>query len=140
MKKILLSLSALFFAGMINAQTTEVKQDEAKGEITFVNVEHNYGTIEFDANGTCEFEFTNTGKGVVTLINVQASCGCTIPEWSKEPIKPGEKGKITVKYNTKNPGTFQKNISVFSNATVSPILLTIKGEVKPQAQPQQPTK
>ena len=138
MKKILLTLSALFLVALVNAQTTVVKQDEQKGEITFTALEHNYGTIEYDANGTCVFEFTNTGKVVLTLSNVQASCGCTVPEWSKEPIKPGDKGKITVKYNTKNVGNFQKSISVFSNATTSPVVLTIKGEVKPQAQ--QPTK
>jgi hypothetical protein len=145
MKKILFSLSALFLIGMVNAQTTGTTQvtqpvDETKTEITFTSLEHNYGTIEFDANGTCEFEFTNTGKVALTLSNVQASCGCTAPEWSKEPIKPGEKGKITVKYNTKLPGTFQKTIKVFSNSTVSPVVLTIKGEIKPKTQQDQPTK
>lgn len=140
MKKILLSLSAFFFVGMLNAQTTEVKQDEPKTEITFVNLEHNYGVIEYDANGTCEFEFTNSGTIVLTLSNVQASCGCTAPEWSKEPIKPGDKGKISVKYNTKIPGVFQKQIRVYSNATTSPLILTIKGEVKPQVQPQEQPK
>jgi hypothetical protein len=142
MKKILLTLSALFLVGLVNAQTTEIKEEAPKGEITFVTLEHDYGTMEFDANGTCVFEFANTGKVVLTLDNVQASCGCTAPEWSKEPIKPGDKGKITVKYNTKNPGTFQKTIRVFSNASVSPVVLTIKGEVKPQTaqQQQQPVK
>lgn len=138
MKKIILSISAIFLFGMLNAQTTETTVPEVKGEITFVNVEHDYGVVEYNANGTCEFEFTNTGKVVLTLNNVQASCGCTAPEWSKEPIKPGEKGKITVKYNTMIPGVFQKQIRVYSNATTSPVVLTIKGEVKPQAQ--QPVK
>jgi len=140
MKQILLLLSSLFFVGMLSAQTTETKQEEIKGEITFAVLEHNYGTIEYDANGTCEFEFTNTGKVVLTLNNVQASCGCTAPEWSKEPIKPGEKGKIIVKYNTKIAGTFQKSIKVFSNATVSPVVLIIKGDVKPKVQQEQATK
>ncbi len=145
MKKILLSVSALFLIGMVNAQTTQTTQttgtviEQEKTEISFVSLEHNYGTIEYDANGTCVFEFTNTGKVALTLNNVQASCGCTAPEWSKEPIKPGEKGKIAVKYNTKLPGTFQKTIRVFSNSTVSPVVLTIKGEVKPQAKQEQPT-
>lgn len=140
MKKILLSLSALFIAGMLHAQTTEVQQKADKANITFTSLEHNYGTVEWDSNGTCVFEFTNNGKEVLTLTNVQASCGCTAPEWSKEPIKPGDKGKITVKYNTKIPGVFQKQIRVSSNATEEPIILTIKGEVKPQAQPQEQPK
>lgn len=136
MKKLILSISAILFFGMLNAQTTETVVTEEKGEITFVSLEHNYGTVEFNANGTCEFEFTNTGKIALVLNNVQASCGCTAPEWSKEPIKPGDKGKISVKYNTMIPGPFQKQIRVYSNATTNPVVLTIKGEVKPQQQPQ----
>lgn len=119
---------------MLSAQTTETVVSEDKGEMTFASLEHNYGTIEFNGNGTCEFEFTNTGKIVLVLNNVQASCGCTAPEWSKEPIKPNEKGKITVKYNTQIAGPFQKLIRVYSNAASNPITLTIKGEVKPQVQ------
>jgi hypothetical protein len=138
MKKIILSISAILFVGMLSAQTAETIQPVTQTEITFVSLEHNYGTIEYAANGICEFEFTNTGKEVLTLNNVQASCGCTAPEWSKEPIKPGDKGKITVKYNTQLPGTFQKQIRVYSNATTSPVVLTIKGEVKPQVQTQVP--
>jgi len=134
MKKIILSLTALFCFGILTAQTTDVKPAEDKAEISFATIEHNYGTIDFGANGSCEFEFTNTGKVPLTLINVQASCGCTAPEWSKEPIKPGDKGKIMVKYNTQLPGTFQKSITVYSNAATTPIVLKIKGEVKPPQQ------
>ncbi len=136
MKRIFLSISAIFFFGLLSAQTTETVVTEEKGEITFTTLEHNYGTIEINANGTCEFEFTNTGKVVLVLTNVQASCGCTAPEWSKVPIKPSDKGKISVKYNTQIPGPFNKQIRVYSNAAVNPVVLTIKGEVKPQVQPQ----
>lgn len=136
MKKIILSVSAILLFGMLSAQTTETPVTTNTGEITFKTLEHNYGTVEFNANGTCEFEFTNTGKVALILNNVQASCGCTTPDWSKEPIKPGDKGKITVKYNTQIPGPFQKQIRVFSNAATNPVVLVIKGEVKPQAQPQ----
>lgn len=139
MKKLILSISAIFFFGMLSAQTEQTTTVEEKGEINFVSLEHNYGTVEFNANGSCEFEFTNTGKIVLVLNNVQASCGCTAPEWSKEPIKPGDKGKITVKYNTMIPGPFQKQIRVYSNAATNPVVLTIKGEVKPQQQPQTET-
>ncbi len=132
MKKLILSISAIFFFGVLSAQTTETAVTEEKSEITFVSLEHNYGSIEFNANGTCQFEFTNTGKTALVLVNVQASCGCTAPEWSREPIKPGDKGKITVKYNTMIVGPFQKSITVYSNAKTSPIALIIKGEIKPQ--------
>jgi hypothetical protein len=133
MKKIIFSVSAFLLFGTLSAQTTETTNT---GWITFTTLEHNYGTIEFNANGTCEFEFTNTGKDALILSNVQATCGCIRPDWSKVPLKPGDKGKITVKYNTQIPGPFQKQIRVYSNATTNPVVLVIKGEVKPQAQPQ----
>jgi len=140
MKKIILSISAIFFFGMLSAQTADTVQPVNKTEITFTTLEHNYGTMEFGANGICEFEFTNTGKEVLTLSNVEASCGCTVPTWSKDPIKPGGKGKITVKYNTQNPGRFQKQVRVFSNSTVSPVVLNIMGLVNPKAQTETTTK
>lgn len=133
MKKLILSFFAIFFFGALSAQTEQTTPVvEEKSEITFAAIEHNYGTVEFNANGTCTFEFTNTGKTVLVLNDVRASCGCTAPEWSKEPIKPGDKGKITVKYNTMIPGPFHKSITVYSNAKTNPIVLVIKGEVKPQ--------
>ena len=64
------------------------------------------------------------------LSNVKSSCGCTIPEWTKEPIMPKASGVIKVKYNTTRVGTFQKSITVYSNAKNSPVVLTIKGEVE----------
>lgn len=138
MKKLILSISAIFLFGMLSAQTEQTNATvEEKSEITFVSLEHNYGQLEFNANSTYQFEFTNTSKVVLVLNDVKASCGCTTPEWSREPIKPGEKGKITVKYNTMIPGPFHKSITVYSNAKVNPIVLTIQGEVKPQVQ--QPT-
>jgi hypothetical protein len=135
MKKIILSVSVFLLFGMASAQTTETPETTNAGEITFKSLEHNYGIVEFNANGTCEFEFTNSGKVALVLTNVQASCGCVTPGWSREPVKPGEKGKITAKYNTKIPGAFQKQIRVYSNASTNPVVLVIKGEVKPQAQP-----
>lgn len=133
MKKILLfTLVTLFSVGLF-AQTTE-NQTENTAEITFAKVEHSYGIIEQGANGTCEFEFTNTGKDPIVLTNVQASCGCTTPEWPREPIKSGEKSKIVVKYNTNSVGSFRKTIRVFSNAKTNPVVLTISGEVKPKTQ------
>ncbi len=137
MKKLILSISAIFFFGMLSAQTAETTVSEEKSEITFVSLEHNYGQVEFNANGTYQFEYTNTGKVALVLIDVKPSCGCTTPEWSREPIKPGDKGKITVKYNTMIPGPFRKTITVYSNAKVNPVVLTIQGDVKPQVQ--QPT-
>lgn len=134
MKKLILSISAIFLFGVLSAQTEQTTAVEEKSEITFVSLVHNYGQLEYNANSTYQFEFTNTGKVALVLNDVKASCGCTTPEWSKEPINPSDKGKITVKYNTMIPGPFHKTITVYSNATTNPIVLTIQGEVKPQTQ------
>ena len=131
MKKITTTLITLLFAGALFAQT-ETNTSDSKAEISFAKTEHNCGTITQGDNGSCEFEFTNTGTEALTLTQVKASCGCTVPEWSKEPVLPGAKGKIVVKYNTNNIGVFHKIINVYSNAKTNHIVLTISGDVKPK--------
>ena len=131
MKRIFFAiLLAAACSTMVNAQSTE-KVDENAPEITFTSTEYDYGVVAVNSDGTRKFEFTNTGKQPLILSNVSASCGCTVVEWAKDPVKPGEKGTITVKYNIVIVGTFQKSIRVFSNAKTSPVMLVIKGEVKP---------
>ncbi|MDZ7740844.1 MAG: DUF1573 domain-containing protein [Bacteroidota bacterium] len=75
------------------------------------------------------FTFTNKGQKPLVLSNVRASCGCTVPQWPREPVAPGEKGEIKVKYNTNRPGSFNKSITVNSNAANSMVRLRIKGQV-----------
>jgi hypothetical protein len=104
-----------------------------KPSISFDVTEYDFKTI-YEANGmvSYEFEYTNTGKVPLILQNVHASCGCTTPEWTKEPIVPGQQGRIRVNYEPKNrPGPFTKTITVTSNAEPSVITLTIKGSVIP---------
>jgi hypothetical protein len=97
--------------------------------IKFVSSEHDYGTIEQGSDGSCNFVFTNAGKTPLVLSNVRASCGCTVPTWPREPILPGKEGSIKVMYNTNTIGSFQKSITVNSNAKNSEIMLIIKGNV-----------
>lgn len=111
-------------------------QDVAKpslAKITFKAMEHDFGQIkENDGPVTHKFEFTNTGKEPLILSNVRASCGCTTPEWTKEPIPPKGKGFVQATYNPKNrPNNFQKTITVTSNADEPNVILTIKGFVIP---------
>jgi hypothetical protein len=133
MKKISLIFAFLMFTGfVINAQTSSVqtKTTPASGpEITFDNLEHDYGTITKGANGDCVFKFKNTGNEPLILSDVRKSCGCTTPTWSKEPILPGQSGEIKVGYNTNNVGAFSKTITVISNATNATLTLVIKGTV-----------
>lgn len=110
-----------------------VAQEEAKAkanaEMAFETLSHDYGSIVYDADGTYQFKFTNKSKKPIVITNVKSSCGCTIPAWPKEPIQPGEVGNITVKYNTKLAGSFNKTVQVFSTAENSPVKLSIRGKV-----------
>ncbi|MHB8136100.1 MAG: DUF1573 domain-containing protein, partial [Anaerolineaceae bacterium] len=110
-------------------QTVPAKTEES---IVFEKIVHDYGTIAQGADGNCEFKFTNTAKTPLILSNVKASCGCTVPEWPKEPIAPGKSSSIKVKYNTATVGAFNKSITVSSNALNGTVMLQIKGNVTPK--------
>jgi len=130
MKKSLVVVIILLFASLsIQAQEKPVIPQDS---IIFESTIHDYGTIVQGGDGNCEFKFTNKGKAPIILNNVQASCGCTTPEWTRTPVNPGEKGTIKVTYNTNNMGAFNKSITVSSNAINSPVVLSIKGLVNPK--------
>jgi len=95
---------------------------------------HDFGSInESDGLAAFRFTFTNTGGDPLILKNVQASCGCTTPNWSKEPVLPGAKGFINVTYNPKGrPGRFEKVITVTSNGDPETQQLKIMGTVVPK--------
>jgi hypothetical protein len=106
--------------------------------ITFGKTEHDFGKInEEDGRVSVDFEFKNEGMAPLVLSNVRASCGCTTPKWTKEPVEPGQTGVITVTYNPNGrPGRFQKTVTITSNATEATKKVYIKGEVIPkQAKP-----
>jgi hypothetical protein len=106
---------------------------QAQGVMKFAKDTHEFGNVEEGVQATHEFEFTNTGKTPVIISNVSASCGCTTPFWTKEPVAPGKKGKITASYNSSGrPGAFHKTITVTSNAEPATQVLTIKGAVVPK--------
>ena len=77
------------------------------------------------------FEFKNTGKTTVIITNVQGSCGCTATAYTKTPILPGTTGTVTATYNAANAGAFSKTVTVTTNATETPSVLTLRGVVKP---------
>ena len=133
MKKFfLLSMFVSMALTAINAQDAKPAEQLTDGpKITFTEQEHNYGTLQKGGDGNCEFTFTNEGNEPLILSNVKASCGCTVPTWTKEPIMPGKTGTIKVRYNTNNIGAFTKTITVTSNAVDSPRLtLKIRGKVE----------
>jgi len=90
---------------------------------------HDFGTIQEGPAADHEFEFTNVGKEPIIISNVSASCGCTTPSYSKDPVLPGKKGTIKASYNTQGRvAPFTKTITITSNIGVK--VLTIKGEVE----------
>lgn len=132
MKKILSIAILMIFALSMSAQetvTTDKPKKVKEPEITFESLVHDYGNIMQGDNGTCEFVFKNTGKADLLLTNCRSSCGCTVPEWPKDPIPPGKKATIKVKYNTQRVGAINKSITVESNAVNNRVVLNIKGNV-----------
>lgn len=116
-------------------ETTAKKADTPKVDgagIVFETETIDYGTIDKNADGKREFVFTNNGNKPLIITNAVGSCGCTVPEYPKEPIAPGAKGVIKVKYDTGRVGPFSKTVTVSSNATDATKVLTIKGTVLAQ--------
>ena len=106
-------------------------QDVSGPKIDFDKETHDYGEVYMHGDGNCVFTFTNTGNEPLILTNVRAGCGCTVPQWPREPVLPGESAEIKVRYTTLNrPHQINRSIVVTSNATNKPTLvLRLKGNV-----------
>ena len=102
----------------------------AQGIIQFEKEAHDFGDVPEGTMATHEFKFKNTGDQPVVIANVQASCGCTTPDWTKTPVLPGKTGMVKAVYNSAGrPGVFTKTVTVTSNATEGSKVLNIKGTV-----------
>ena len=117
---------AFLFIGLINLS---INAQEKVAKIDFKADTIDYGTIEKGSDGVRVFEFTNMGDAPLIVSKVSSSCGCTVPKWSKEPILPGGKGEIQVKYDTNRVNPIRKTITVISNAETPTVALKIKGNV-----------
>src|SRR5688572_16413230 len=104
-------------------------------QIHFKEETFDFGTVVED-NGPVshEFVFTNNSTRPVKILNVQPSCGCTTPGWTKEPIEPGKTGTVQASYNPKGrPGFFNKSLTVITDFEANPIILYIKGQVSTES-------
>ncbi len=150
MKKILFFAILAFL--MLNGQSSKVSAQTLKQKVNVSEVKavattkaENYAEITFDTLRydfgkfsknepvvRCTFPFKNTGTAPLIIHQAFASCGCTVPTYTKEPIKPGEKGAIDVTYDgtDKFPGHFQKTITIRSNAVNEVVRLTIEGNME----------
>lgn len=123
---ILLAIAVIFF----NAAPTEFDKYDTKIPIIKFETETiDYGTTEQNSDGLRVFTFTNTGDAPLLISKVTTSCGCTVPNYSKAPIFPGENGELSIKYDTKRLGAFTKTVTVTSNAEGGNKILKIKGHI-----------
>lgn len=133
MKKTAFALVAFMLCSVLTNQLFGQELTSEGPIIEFKKEVHDYGDVEYNGNGYCTFEFTNTGNQPLIISNALKSCGCTVPEYPKESILPGQSGSIKVKYDTKRPGVINKNVTIVSNAINEPNkVISIKGRVLPQ--------
>ena len=129
-------MKKIFLLLMMLASLVAYAQQE-QPEIKFDKTVHNFGTFsEKTPVQTAVFAFTNIGKAPLIINQAIASCGCTIPSYTKEPIMPGEKGTVKVTYNGKGkfPGHFKKSITIRTNGKVEMVRLYIEGDMKEEKQ------
>ena len=135
-------ITALLFATMLfpvfAQEVKEVKKEKPEkpyAEIKFEKTTHHFGTFAADtALFEYEFKFTNIGTADLYIHQAFASCGCTVPDFSIEAIKPGESGVIKVSYDgtRKAPGSMRRSITVHSNAKTEMVKLYITGKMLPR--------
>lgn len=127
MKNVFLLGLLLSIAGIANAQTATVATPAVE-VIQLKESIYDFGKIPQGRPANYTFEITNTGKQPLVLDNVQAACGCTTPQWSKDPIPAGGTAKILVGYNAYAEGYFEKTITLQYNQNQTKVM-TIKGTV-----------
>jgi hypothetical protein len=129
MKRILFTIAAFFTLGAL-----ATAQEKGPAITVVDSAIYDFGFInEVDGFVSHVFEILNNGEAPLVISRVIASCGCTTPQWTKEPIQPGQTGDIKVTYDPNGrPGKFTKTINVYSNGKTGSYVLTIKGEVVPK--------
>ena len=126
--KTFLSLVALCLVAF-----TAQAQDGASGpSMSFETTEIDYGTIAQNSDPLRIFKFTNEGSEPLVIKAAKGSCGCTVPNYPKQPVLPGESANIEVRYDTKRVGPFQKTVTLTTNEEDATHVLRIKGKVEPQ--------
>lgn len=125
-------IAFLLLSLALSVSFTVAQNKKAAPKAEFVSGVHDFGKIkESDGNVTCTFKFKNIGDAPLIIQRVQATCGCTSPSYTKEPVLPGKEGEIKVVYSAAgNVGAFEKRLTVFTNAPDEVYILTIKGEVQ----------
>ena len=134
MKKAMILVAAIAIAMVALGQelTASIKKIEPVKPVAAFNwaaTTFDFGKIEKGVPVTHEFKFVNSGTDALIISSVQASCGCTVTEYTKDPIPAGESGFVKATYNAAKPGVFTKTVTINANTEDAVVLLTIKGEV-----------
>lgn len=119
---------------MKKTETPEFVVSKSKAKMEFETLDVEYGTIEYDSDPLRKVKFTNTGTEPLVIENARGSCGCTVPEWPKTPIAPGESATIDVRYDTKRVGKISKSITITTNEESGTHRLQVIGEVLPKVE------
>lgn len=105
--------------------------------ITFAETSFDFGEVQDGEKVSHVYEFTNTGNEPLVISNAKGSCGCTVPNWPKNPIPPGEKGEIHVEFNSKGKtGKQTKRVTITANTDPAQTFLTISGNVMKTENPE----
>lgn len=125
-----LSLTAAAFSAQAQAPATKAAQT-AGPAITFEEVKYDFGSVVQGGTVDHTFKFKNTGTAPLVISNIGVSCGCTTPEWTKDPVAPGKTGTISAHFNsTGKMGMQNKVLTIESNATGGSTTVSLVGEVK----------
>ncbi|MGW8315377.1 MAG: DUF1573 domain-containing protein [Bacteroidales bacterium] len=99
--------------------------------LTFDTLAHDFGTILEGERVVCYFDYENSGGGSLMINDIETTCGCTIPDWSREPLAPGERNTLQIVFDaTRRSGLQLKQVTVYSNAENSKVQLMIRANVK----------
>lgn len=118
----------------VSGDAALIKEAQSKPltTIAFSETDHNFGDIKKGEKVEHVYEVTNTGTNPLIISNVKPGCGCTVPDYTKEPILPGKKGKITLHFDSTNfDGTVHKAADVFVNVEKAPVKLTFSANILP---------
>jgi hypothetical protein len=119
---------------LINAEKRDAEIKKGSALISFDKTEYDFGSVNEGDIVETSYKVTNVGQTDLVITNAQASCGCTVPVWPKEPIKPGEFGEIKVKFNTAGkPNKQTKTITLTTNTATGREVLKLSGSVIPKA-------
>lgn len=145
---LLLPIAALFACngkteqtgdGMINPEVVNnpasasgsSSDPNAVPEFTFETDTHDFGVIQQGEKVTYAFKFKNTGKAPLVISSASATCGCTVPEYTKTPVQPGEEGFITVTFDSSGKsGMTSKSVTLIANTIPNTKVLTVSADIQ----------